>query len=560
MPHLGAGNQPLRSCSIDLLERFASSVSPADAPVISAVRDYVAWQTERRDTEFVPTDDDDVDLRSYLLHLRASSNARAVLDPQIAALTRFYLWMKTERVIGFSPFDQYNLFGESLASTQPRLRPEARPSDPLAREVARLSGLGQIAEQLNTSADVQSALDGTLKTVLQVMGLQTGWVSMLTESPIRTGSYGVSPPHGFTLVAACGLPPGLERDDRRFLRQPPACHCQRLLVEGKLTRALNIIECARLRDSARAAGDNRGLLFHASVPLVSQGKPLGLINVATAEWSSLARVDLEFLSAVSGQVVIALERAHLYDVAETQRAIFARELQVAHEVQASLLPHTLPVIPGFGFAGAWRPARVVAGDFYDIFPMAEGRWGIVIGDVADKGTGAVLYMAMARSLILSGALRHSSPAAVLVEVNRTILMQYSAVMFVSVFLAVLDPQTHTLTYANAGHNPPILRQASGSQRPLTRTGPVVGALEELQLSETTIQIGRGDALLMYTDGVTEARDPLGEQYGEERLKEAVAAAPQKASDLLRHVEADLAAFTRGALESDDVTFFVLNRD
>jgi len=220
----------------------------------------------------------------------------------------------------------------------------------------------------------------------------------------------------------------------------------------------------------------------------------------------------------------------------------------------------MPDIPGFALAGAWHPARAVAGDFYDIFPLDEGRWGMVIGDVADKGTAAALYMAVIHSLILSGALRHGSPATVLMEVNQTILRQFTSGMFVTVFLAVLDPKQQTLQYANAGHNPPIVRRASGTIESLTRTGCVVGVLEEVQLSETTITLGSGDAVVLYTDGVTEALNSRDEDYGINRLTTAIAAAPRKAGELLAHVEADLNAFTEGTPQQDDVTFLVLTRD
>jgi len=216
---------------------------------------------------------------------------------------------------------------------------------------------------------------------------------------------------------------------------------------------------------------------------------------------------LHFLSAVTGHLVIALERAHFYEVAEARRIDLENELQVAREVQAGLMPREMPDIPGFGLASAWHPAREVAGDFYDIFPLAEGRWGIVIGDVADKGTAAALYMAMVHSLILSGALRHRSPAAVLMEVNQTILRQSSSGILVTVFLGVLDPKKQTIQYANAGHNPPMMRRASGTIEPLARTGATLGVLDELQLSEATITLGPGDAVVMYTDGVTEAWHP-----------------------------------------------------
>jgi serine phosphatase RsbU (regulator of sigma subunit) len=271
---------------------------------------------------------------------------------------------------------------------------------------------------------------------------------------------------------------------------------------------------------------------------------------------------LHFLTAVSAQLVVALERANFSEGAEARRILLEKELQVACEVQESLMPREMPDIPGFCLARAWHPAREVGGDFYNIFPLGEGRWGMVIGDVADKGTAAALYMAMVHSLIISGALRNRSPAAVLMEVNQTILRQSSMGIFVTVFLAVLDPKKQTLQYANAGHNPPIVRHTSGTIEPLIRTGAVLGMLEELQLGETTITLVPGDAVVLYTDGVTEARLPRpgNEEYGIDRLNAAIVAAPHKAGELLANLEADFDALTEGVLQQDDVTFLVLTKD
>jgi sigma-B regulation protein RsbU (phosphoserine phosphatase) len=136
------------------------------------------------------------------------------------------------------------------------------------------------------------------------------------------------------------------------------------------------------------------------------------------------------------------------------------------------------------------------------------------------------------------------------------------VIFVTVFLAVVDPKTQTLQYANAGHNPPMVRRASGTIEPLTLTGAGLGAFEELQLSETTITLRSGDAVVSYTDGVTEAwhPHPRDEYYGISRLTAAIATAPRTAGELLAHVEADLNAFAEGAAQQDDVTFLVLTKD
>lgn len=546
---------------MDLLESFISSLLPSETAA-SAVRDYFEWQIQHRRAEFIPSADDDVDLRTYLLYLRADGANWATLEEQVTVLKRFYHWAQTKGVITHNPFDENNIAHPLLTSAQINQRQQTLPIDRNEREVERLRALSQIAEQLNSSVDIQSALDSTLRTLLKVMNLQTGWVTMLTESHLSVVPAGDSPPHGFALATACGLPPGLERDDRRFLRQPPACHCQRLLIEGRLTRAVNIVKCTRLQNSMRAADSNRGLRFHASVPLICDGKPLGLINAATTEWQFLTHADLHFLSAVSAQLVVALERAHFYEIAEARRIRLDNELMAAREVQKGLMPREMPDIPGFGLAGAWWPALEVAGDFYDIFPLDKSRWGMVIGDVADKGTAAALYMAMVHSLILSGALRHRSPATVLKEVNQTILRQYSAVMFVTVFLAVVDTKKQTFEYVNAGHNPPVVRRASGTIESLTKTGSVVGVIDELQLSDRKITLGPGDAVVMYTDGVIEAwhPHPRNEDYGINRLTAAIAAAPRKAGELLAHVEADHNAFTEDAPRQDDVTFLVLTKD
>jgi serine phosphatase RsbU (regulator of sigma subunit) len=547
--------------TLDLLESFVSSLLPSDTAA-SAVRDYFEWQRQHHTADFIPSADDDVNLRTYLFYLHMNGVDRAALEEQVAALKRFYHWAQTTGIITDNPFDEYNFTHSLLTSEQIHERQQTLPNDLRRREVDRLLALNQIAEVLNNSVNIQSALDNTLKILLEVMNLQTGWISMLAKSHLSNFSAGNSPPlHGFVLAAASGLPPGLERDDRHFLRQPPACHCQHLLLKGRLTRAVNIVECTRLRDSMHAEGDNQGLRFHASVPLISQGKPLGLINVASADWQSLTDADLNFLSLISTRLVITLERAHFYEIAEAQRIRLEKELLVAREVQAGLMPREMPEIPGFGFAGAWHPAVEIAGDFYKIFPLDEGRWGIVIGDVADHGTAAALYMAMVHSLILSAAMRHRSSATVLKEVNQMILKLTSSGVFVTVFLAVLDLKNQTLQYANAGHNPPMVRRASGAIASLTKTGCALGVFDELQMSETTITLEPGDAIILYTDGVTEAYNPQRkEEYGIDHLTAAISTAPRKAGELLAHVEADLNAFTEGAPQQDDVTWFVLTKD
>jgi sigma-B regulation protein RsbU (phosphoserine phosphatase) len=351
----------------------------------------------------------------------------------------------------------------------------------------------------------------------------------------------------------------LEREERYYLRKPPDCHCQALLQAGRLARAVNIVECSRLQSSALAAGNNESLLFHASVPLVVQGRTVGILNYATDEYQFLTAADLQLLSAVGTQVSTALERARLYDLAEIQRARLTVELEMARAVQSSLLPGSLPEIPGFDLAAHWWFAREVGGDFCDIFPLAGERWGIVVADVSDKGAPAALYMAMTRSLLRSYVDQTSSPGVLLSRVNRALVTLSSSAMFVTLFYAVVDPKAQTISYGNAGQNPPILRRADGRVEELTRTGIALGVLEDKKWDDQTVHMAPGDVLAAYTDGVTDAMNPRGESYGPERLTSAILAAPAGARALIDQVVVDVTAFTEGAPLVDDLTLFVLEK-
>lgn len=537
----------------DLFDRFAKTLSPRDL-ALNDVRGYVEWQAAiRPGSEFVPNADDDVDLRTYLLYLRATNSAvnRKDLKSQVSSLRRFYEWAQAEGVIDSTPFARFNFDRLFLSRDQIRRRPDAHATDPREREIARLRALNHIAEHLNESADVQTALDVTLEELIKLMNLRTAWVSLMTEESS-------SSPHGFAPAAAHGLPPGLAQNDGYYLRCPPACHCQRLLRNGQLKRAVNVVECTRLQDAARAGGDTGELLFHATVPLISQGRPLGVLNVASSEWQFLTAADLEFLSAVGAQVAIAIERARLYDLSQAQRARLERELETARTVQAGLLPRPLPSIPGFRLAADWRSAREVAGDFYDVFTLPDGRWGIVVADVSDKGAPAALYMAMVRSLIRATRDHTPSPAAALMKVNHALCTQTSVEMFVTVFYAMLDPAARSLTYANAGHNPPIIRRAAapGIER-LPYGGTFIGMLEDIHLADSTISLEPGDALIVYTDGLTDAENSKHEYYDLDRLVASIAAAPARSPALLAHLLADLDAFTGDRPEPDDITLLVL---
>jgi two-component system NarL family sensor kinase len=319
----------------DPLDRFAATLAPQESGLLKAVAAYARWQADHQAGEFEPGDSDDVEVRNYLLDLRIEGADRESLARTIEALKRFYAWATTEELIESDPFEEYNFDRPLLSREQIRRRPDVLGPDPNTREIARLRALNRLAEQLNRTTDLQTALDVTLDALLEALGLQTAWAFLQTDSGL-TPYLAVAPaPHDFALCAACGLPPALEQDGRIYLRQPPDCQCQYLLREGQLRRAVNIVECTRVQDAAETAQDNRGLLFHASVPLFLQGRPVGIINVATEDWQFLGAADLQLLSAAGTQVSITLERARLF-ARSVELGAMEERVRLAREIHDTL--------------------------------------------------------------------------------------------------------------------------------------------------------------------------------------------------------------------------------
>ncbi len=598
--------------------------------------------------------------------------------------------------------------------------------------VEDLTALNQIITSLNQAVDVRGALDSALERLLEVMNLETGWIFLRDETSQDRWSG-----RGYILASIRNPPPAL------YLDNPAAwdkgCDCQGFCDKGKLEEAYNEVHCSRLSE---AKGDRRGLVVHASTPLRSADRTLGILNVAANDWSAFSPRSLAFLTNVGNQMGLTLERARLYDMiherrieeqrillnlsnqllrqrdlqalldhlvaeippllgveaaaillysgasrnlkafasfgwqdndeeislslpsfiqdglerlvvsgqvqaiadldqgihalelktwfreqgvrslalaplvaAEVQHGIlllvcrftwtlddnekrFLRllanqaaiaiesaklmqaalaqqrleaELETARQIQQSLQPKRLPEIQGWQFAVYDRPARQVGGDFYDVFPLPEqSRWGWVIADVVDKGVPAALVMALSRTLFRSTAISDRSPADVMARVN--ILMRYDSgryqvdedgapdEIFVSAVYAVLDPISGRLSYANAGHPRPLWLRAGRGVEALPARGIVLGLMDEIQVEEHQIDIAPGDALVLCTDGVTEAMDAGGGQFGESRLSEVIADnGGEHAQAILNAIIAQVESFVAEDTQMDDLTVVVIRR-
>ncbi|MBM3119748.1 MAG: stage II sporulation protein E [Chloroflexi bacterium] len=235
------------------------------------------------------------------------------------------------------------------------------------------------------------------------------------------------------------------------------------------------------------------------------------------------------------------------------------EMETARGIQQSFLPEALPRIDGFEFAALNLPARQVGGDFYDFIPVSEGKWGIIIADVSGKGVPAALFMALSRALVRANVADNPTSSQAMQKANSLISQEAKMGMFVTLFYAVLDPEKRRLQYVNAGHNPPfVVKKSSGDVVLLRASGIAMGVMDEVSLEEKEIELDSNDIVVFYTDGITEAINKVGEQFGEKRLIETInqnADLPVK--DLMGRVKDEVFTFAQDQPQYDDFTLVLL---
>ena len=268
------------------------------------------------------------------------------------------------------------------------------------------------------------------------------------------------------------------------------------------------------------------------------------------------------LQNLASQIANALQQADTYQETLKHQRV-AQELRLAGEIQSSFLPASVPDVPGWDIAASLKPARQTSGDFYDFFSLPEGRLGIIIADVADKGLGAALYMALGRTLLLTYAQEYpQNPAAVLHATNQRMLSDARAQMFITTFYGVLEPDIGRMIYCNAGHHPPLLIRKGQSDilKRLNPNGMALGIAQEAAWVAVSQRIAVEDTLVLYTDGVVEAINPDGDFYGMNNLMEIAGKVAHHPSRwVIRGIEEDVLKFQDGVLQSDDITLVCIRR-
>lgn len=303
------------------------------------------------------------------------------------------------------------------------------------------------------------------------------------------------------------------------------------------------------------------LLSIMAVPLPVKSKNQGVLYVdSTMQAKEFTKSDFSVLKALGGIIALAVEDARLAE-SQKERQRLQEQMDLARTIQQGLVPRDLPTPPGFDLAGEGRPCQDTSGDYYDVIPLADGRHALVMGDVSGHGLGPALFMASTRAQV--HALLHFLPApdAAMSALNGFLSRDLPRGSFMSLFLGLLDPAGKTLTYASAGHSAPLWLRAGGTIDELPPTGPVLGPFPDASYRmRGPVTLGKGDALVLFTDGIYEAKGPGEEMYGEERLQRSVVAHAGKtarAQQLLQGLYADLAAYTGARALDDDATCLVL---
>lgn len=329
-----------------------------------------------------------------------------------------------------------------------------------------------------------------------------------------------------------------------FLSEPGAVELAKLHLDSPAVRAL------------KAAG------VTLVIPLVSQGELVGLLNLGPRRsQQDYSSDDRRLLDNLATQAAPALRVAQLVREQQAQaraRERLDQELRVARLIQHTLLPREIPMIPGWQLASYYQPARAVGGDFYDFLPFDDGRLGLIIGDVTDKGVPAALVMATTRSILRSAAHSELSPGAALERTNDLLHDDIPPKMFVTCLYAILDPASGRLIYANAGHDLPYQRHEN-SVSELRATGMPLGLMPGMRYEEKETVLCPGDSLLLYSDGLVEAHSPTREMFGFPHLADLLAVRPGD-MPIIEFLLNELTAFTGAGWEQeDDVTLVTLQR-
>lgn len=405
----------------------------------------------------------------------------------------------------------------------------------------QLSVLDAISHLLTVSNfDLNTLLNEICRITTQELGVKACTIRLLDED---TGEMVLKAVYGLSLEY---LSKGPVIAARSAFRE--------VIERGEVSQIVDVSRDPRLQYSEEAIAE--GICSRLTVGLFRDGRAFGALSVYTDRPHEFSGDEIETFQTIANQAAVAVHLARLYQERMEIRRI-EQELAIAAEIQANLMPKLAPEIEGIAIAGWTRACEEVGGDFYDFIDLPYTNVGIAIGDVSGKGIPAALLMATARTALRVQAENVYAMREVIGRVNRALCRDTRPEEFATLFYGVLDARARVLTFVNAGHNFPLLFRGDGVI-PLKTGGVPVGLFPEATYKEEPVRLQAGDLLVLYTDGFTEVTDRSGEQFGEERLVQAIREHRHlDPEDLVRRLDVAVDGFECDERYCDDRTMVVL---
>jgi serine phosphatase RsbU (regulator of sigma subunit) len=506
----------------------------------------VGWVAATREPLMVPDVQKDpryvLDPDKELANTRSEVAVPLIVGDQLLGV----LDVQSEQVNAFNEDDLFVL--KTLAAQMAVAFEDARLYQSQREEAYYLNVLLQVAENLAGTSDIDDALE----TIVRITPLLVGVA--------RCALFLYLPDEQ---VFVPGKAYGLSREmyeEFKKMRVPSTngLAFDRLAHEQK-PLVIEDIESSDLAERQYLqAFEVKSVLM---VPMIARNELVGAILVDQGSRPTrFTQHEIDVVMGIANQAAAAVESARLTSEAEAKRRL-DYELGLARQIQRSFLPDACPVIPGYQICSWWSSAREVSGDFYDFVSLRDNRTAMTIADVSDKGMAAAMFMALSRTILRTMTIGKPTVREAVERANDVILADARSDMFVTVFHAILDPQSHRLTYVNAGHNPPLLyRATTDTVVTLKGHGIALGVLPNITLQECEIYFEPGDMLLMYTDGATDVFNAYEEEFGADRLADLLAVNARKSPDeLIEEIKRALSEFSSESVQFDDVTLIALKR-
>lgn len=410
----------------------------------------------------------------------------------------------------------------------------------------KLRMLLDITKKISRSLDLQEVLNLVMDTLDSLIPYDAAGIFVL--KPANTSSTGDEAPRVFTAEAVRGY----DIDELTSLHLKMG---EGLL--GHVALTAEPIISPDVRKNPIYINAREATRCEMVAPIIANTEVIGAFDLESDELNAYSDDDLEVLMLLASQVAIIIEKVMLHgQLIEKKR--LEGQLEVARQVQLELLPAKDPQLEGYDISAYNFPTEEVSGDYYDWVKIYDDQIGLVIADVSGKGVPAALLMAFLRASLRAATHIGYSPHISMAKVNYLLWESIERHQFVTAFYGILDVTNKTLTYTNAGHNPPLLLDKDGNAEFIERGSLPLGMFRDTRYHEYYLTTKPGDTLVLYTDGATEAPGPQGEEFGRKRLAEAVRKHRNLAArDLISAVQRDVIEWTDGTGAGDDVTFFVI---